>query len=74
MPVLLEVHPPYTIRTKLMVSEISEEHLASAKYREIIDDPARLDRDRAVLNSIMQPGASDWLSVRQFPTYNRPRS
>jgi hypothetical protein len=41
--------------------------LCQRKYREIIDDPARSDRDRAVLNSITQPGASDWLSALPVP-------
>jgi hypothetical protein len=41
--------------------------LCQRKYQEIIDDPARSDRDRAVLNSITQPGASDWLSALPVP-------
>jgi hypothetical protein len=35
--------------------------LSQRAYREVLDDPARSDRDRAVLQSLTQPGASDWL-------------
>jgi hypothetical protein len=36
-------------------------------YREVLDDPARSDRDRAVLQSLTQPGASDWLLALPVP-------
>eukprot|EP00884_Botryococcus_braunii_P005319 jgi/Botrbrau1/14789/Bobra.105_1s0004.1 len=36
-------------------------------YREVFDDPARSDRDRAVLQSLTQPGASDWLLALPVP-------
>eukprot|EP00884_Botryococcus_braunii_P022649 jgi/Botrbrau1/9068/Bobra.0376s0038.1 len=35
--------------------------LSHRAYREVLDDPAPSDRDRAVLQSFTQPGASDWL-------------
>jgi hypothetical protein len=41
--------------------------LCQRAYRELIDDPARSDRDRAVLHSLAQPGASDWLLALPVP-------
>eukprot|EP00884_Botryococcus_braunii_P008242 jgi/Botrbrau1/17419/Bobra.0054s0015.1 len=41
--------------------------LSHRAYREVLDDPARLDRDRAVLQSLTQPGASDWLLALPVP-------
>ncbi len=39
--------------------------LCQRKYREIIDDPARSDRDRAVLNSITHPGERNYICPAQ---------
>jgi hypothetical protein len=41
--------------------------LSQRAYREVLDDPARSDRDRAVLQSLTQPGASDWLLALPVP-------
>ena len=41
--------------------------LGQRAYRELIDDPARSDRERAVLHSLTQPGASDWLLALPVP-------
>jgi hypothetical protein len=41
--------------------------LSQRAYREVVDDPARSDRDRAVLQSLTQPGASDWLLALPVP-------
>eukprot|EP00884_Botryococcus_braunii_P013095 jgi/Botrbrau1/21787/Bobra.0190s0014.1 len=41
--------------------------LSQRAYREVLDDPARSDRDRAVLRSLTQPGASDWLLALPVP-------
>eukprot|EP00884_Botryococcus_braunii_P000165 jgi/Botrbrau1/10149/Bobra.0121s0001.1 len=41
--------------------------LSHRAYQEILDDPARSDRDRAVLQSLTQPGASDWLLALPVP-------
>jgi len=41
--------------------------LSHRAYREVLDDPARSDRDRAVLQSLTQPGASDWLLALPVP-------
>eukprot|EP00884_Botryococcus_braunii_P002895 jgi/Botrbrau1/12606/Bobra.0169s0133.1 len=41
--------------------------LSQRAYREVPDDPARSDRDRAVLQSLTQPGASDWLLALPVP-------
>jgi hypothetical protein len=37
--------------------------LSQRAYREVLDDPARSDRDRAVLQSLTHPEASDWLAL-----------
>eukprot|EP00884_Botryococcus_braunii_P013276 jgi/Botrbrau1/2194/Bobra.101_2s0025.1 len=36
-------------------------------YREVFEDPTRWDRDRAVLQSLTQLGASDWLLALPVP-------
>eukprot|EP00884_Botryococcus_braunii_P015290 jgi/Botrbrau1/2444/Bobra.0226s0003.1 len=36
-------------------------------YGEVFDDPARSDRGRAVIQSLTQPGASDWLLALPVP-------
>eukprot|EP00884_Botryococcus_braunii_P004734 jgi/Botrbrau1/14261/Bobra.113_2s0007.1 len=41
--------------------------LSHRAYREVLDDPARSDRDCAVLQSLTQPGASDWLLALPVP-------
>eukprot|EP00884_Botryococcus_braunii_P007134 jgi/Botrbrau1/16421/Bobra.0142s0020.1 len=41
--------------------------LSHRAYQEVLDDPARSDRDRAVLQSLTQPGASDWLLALPVP-------
>ena len=41
--------------------------LSRRAYQGLIDDPARSDRDRAVLHSLTQPGASDWLLALPVP-------
>eukprot|EP00884_Botryococcus_braunii_P011717 jgi/Botrbrau1/20546/Bobra.145_2s0095.1 len=41
--------------------------LSHRAYREVLDDHARSDRDRAVLQSLTQPGASDWLLALPVP-------
>lgn len=41
--------------------------LGQRAYRELFDDPTRSDRDRAVLQSLVQPGASDWLLALPVP-------
>jgi hypothetical protein len=46
--------------------------LCQRKYREIIDDPARSDRDRAVLTPSCNRELLTGCQLYQFPTYNRP--
>ena len=41
--------------------------LCQRKYQELVDNPARSDRDRAVLKSLTQPGAADWLLALPVP-------
>ncbi len=48
---------PDFVRGKVQ-AELSKP-LGQRPYRELIDEPARSDRERAVLHSITQPGASD---------------
>lgn len=41
--------------------------LCQRAYRNLIEDPARSERDHAVLQSLTQPGAPDWLLALPVP-------